>query len=244
MSRIFVFGDVHGNRPAFEAVLAQADGCEAFWCVGDTVGYGPFPNECVRKVEELGAVSVAGNHDLGSLGKISLSDFNAHARAACEWTGRNLDEQARAYLESLHLRQYPGPGCLVVHGSPREPVWEYIVSSREASMNFGESSEEVCFHGHSHAPAVFLLDSERQVDLIIPEDGTEVRLEEGFRYLINVGSVGQPRDGDPRACYVFFQPEQRLISYHRVPYPVVEVQEKMAEAGLPAFLIKRLDYGR
>ena len=244
MSRICVFGDVHGSLPAFEAVLAQAGDCDAFWCVGDTVGYGPFPNESVRRVEELGAVGVAGNHDLGSLGKISLFDFNVHARMACEWTGRNLEEQTRGYLESLHLRQYPMRGCAIVHGSPREPVWEYIVSSQEAAMNFGESSEAVCFHGHSHAPAVFLLDSERQIDLIIPEDGTEVRLEEGFRYLINVGSVGQPRDGDPRACYVFFKPELRLISYHRVQYPLIEVQEKMAEVGLPAFLIKRLAFGR
>lgn len=155
MSRICVFGDVHGSLPAFEAVLAQAGDCDAFWCVGDTVGYGPFPNESARRVEELGAVCVAGNHDLGSLGKISLFDFNVHARTACEWTGRNLEEQTRGYLESLHLGQYPMPGCAIVHGSPREPVWEYIVSSQEAAMNFGESSEAVCFHGHSHAPAVF-----------------------------------------------------------------------------------------
>ena len=134
--------------------------------------------------------------------------------------------------------------CVIVHGSPREPVWEYITSSREAAINFLESSESVCFHGHSHAPAVFLLDKERQVDLLIPEDGTEVDLQEGFRYLINVGSVGQPRDGDPRACYVFFEPELMRVSYHRVEYPIVEVQEKMAEAGLPAFLIKRLAFGR
>jgi predicted phosphodiesterase len=244
LSRICVFGDVHSSIPAFEAVLSQAGDCDAFWCVGDIVGYGPSPNESVERAEEIGAVSVAGNHDLGSLGKINLFDFNVHARLACEWTGRNLEEKTRGYLESLPLRQGTMPGCIVVHGSPREPVWEYILSSREAAMNFAESNESVCFHGHSHAPAVFYLDSERQVDLIIPGDGTEVELEERFRYLINVGSVGQPRDGDPRACYVIYEPERAVVCYHRVQYPIIEVQEKMAEVGLPALLIKRLAFGR
>jgi len=244
LDRICVFGDVHGNLPALEAVLSEAGGCDGFWCVGDTVGYGPFPNECARRIEELGATGVAGNHDLGSLGKISLFDFNVHARAACEWTGRNLEERAHEYLESQPLRQTPAPGFLIVHGSPMDPVWEYIMSSEEAAMNFVGSSETVCFHGHSHAPAVFLFTLDGKVDLIIPEDGTEVELEAGFRYLVNVGSVGQPRDGDPRACYVIYQRDQGAISYHRVLYPVVEVQEKMAEVGLPSFLIKRLAFGR
>jgi predicted phosphodiesterase len=244
LNSICVFGDVHGNLPAFEAVLAQAGECDAFWCVGDTVGYGPFPNDSVNRVEELGAINVSGNHDLGSLGEISLLDFNVYARAACEWTGRNLEERVREYLLSLPLRQKPMPDFLVVHGSPRDPVWEYILSSQEAAVNFGQSSEAVCFHGHSHAPAAFVLSEKRKVDLVIPEDGTEIVLEDGFRYLLNVGSVGQPRDGDPRACYVIYQPGKEVVSYHRAPYPVTEVQEKMAEAGLPSILIKRLAFGR
>jgi predicted phosphodiesterase len=244
LSRICVIGDVHGNLPALEAVLARIGDCDAFWCVGDTVGYGPFPNECARRVEELDATSVAGNHDLGSLGEISLYDFSVHARIACEWTGRHLEERAREYLGSQPLRQNPMPDSLIVHGSPRDPVWEYVLSSREAAMNFDESSETVCFHGHSHAPAVFLLGHDRKVDLIIPEDRTELLLEDGCRYLINVGSVGQPRDGDPRSCCVIYEAERRLITYRRVAYPVKEVQQKMAEVGLPSFLIRRLAVGR
>lgn len=244
MDRICVFGDVHGNLPALEAVLGQVGACDAFWCVGDTVGYGPFPNESIRRVEELGAISVAGNHDLGSIGSISLFDFNVHARVACEWTGLNLEEQTREYIGSQPLKQKPIPYVLVLHGSPRDPVWEYVVFSQEATLNFVEFSEIVCFHGHSHAPAVFLLNPERRVDLVVPEDGTEVVLEDGFRYLINVGSVGQPRDGDPRACYAIYHQEQAVVSYHRVAYPVVEVQQRMAEVGLPAFLIRRLASGR
>ena len=250
MAKIAVIGDVHGNIPALEAVLSQCDGCDAVWCVGDTVGYGPYPNECVSRVRELGAVTVAGNHDLGSLGTIDLLSFNTYARRACEWTGEVLSEDARDYLDSLALRKRVTNDVLLVHGSPRDPVWEYVLNMGQALEVFGSFDERICFHGHSHSPLVFKslvgesgeLD-ESAVQPTVPGDGYRLELEGDRRYLVNVGSVGQPRDGDPRACYVLFDPDEGLITYRRVLYPVAEVQEKMKEEGLPEFLARRLADG-
>lgn len=244
MTRIAVLCDIHGNLPALEAVIRDAGDCDLWWSGGDTVGYGPYPNRCVYRMQDLEAESVLGNHDLGSLGEISLDDFNPVARTACEWTGRNLDERAREIIESLEMVERPLSGVMLVHGSPREPVWEYILSRDEALSNFGSFDERICFHGHSHAPAVFTLTGRGEVDLTIPEDGTRIDVESDKRYLVNVGSVGQPRDGDPRACYAVFQPGEGVIRYRRVEYDIQKAQSRMEERGLPRFLIERLSVGR
>lgn len=251
MPRIAIVGDVHGNLPALNAVLSHCGECDALWCIGDTVGYGPYPRECVEKVESRGAVAVAGNHDLGSIGKIDLLSFNLDARDACRWTGEVLGERHTRYLDLLPLRSTPQPDSLLVHGSPRDPVWEYVISVEQASPEFKSFHERLCFHGHSHTPAVFTLDMEAQaeagtrgVELLEPSDGESIRLDDRLRYLVNVGSVGQPRDGDARSCYVIYDADSQLLTYHRVEYPVVEVQKEMARVGLPDFLIRRLSRGR
>ncbi|MBU4173574.1 MAG: metallophosphatase family protein [Actinobacteria bacterium] len=250
MAKIAVIGDVHGNMPALEAVLSQCDGCDAVWCVGDTVGYGPYPNECVSKVRGLGAIAVAGNHDLGSLGKIDLLSFNEYARRVCEWTGGVLQGDARDYLDSLPLRKRATNDVLLVHGSPRDPVWEYVLNMGQALEVFGSFDERICFHGHSHSPLVFASvagetgeGAEPASEPAVPGDRYRLELESGRRYLVNVGSVGQPRDGDPRASYVLFDQDEGIITYRRAPYPVAKVQAKMEEEGLPEFLARRLADG-
>jgi diadenosine tetraphosphatase ApaH/serine/threonine PP2A family protein phosphatase len=250
LSRTCVIGDVHSNLPALEAVIAAAGECDSWLCIGDLVGYGPDPNECVARVTELGALCVAGNHDLGSTGSIDLASFNRDARAACEWTGRVLDRPARSFLESLESRR-EGDGWLMVHASPRDPVWEYVLSKAQAYHNFLEFDQGLCFHGHSHAPAVFRWSAEAQdaddfaaVEVAVPADGDEIPLEAGFRFLVNVGSVGQPRDYDPRACHVIHDRDRAVLEYHRVTYPVAEVQARMEGLGLPSFLVERLSFGR
>jgi diadenosine tetraphosphatase ApaH/serine/threonine PP2A family protein phosphatase len=214
------------------------------------VGYGPDPNGCVRLIQSLGAVAVSGNHDLGAIGSIDLWAFNNDAREACEWTGRVLEGSARTYLETLESIGADDE-LLLVHGSPRDPIWEYVLSSHQAYENFLEFEQKLCFHGHSHVPAVFRWSVESQrdddlraIELTVPVDGDKIDIEEGYRFMINVGSVGQPRDGDPRSCYVIYDISRDKIEYHRVAYEVERVQESMEEAGLPVFLINRLAYGR
>jgi len=245
-----VIGDVHGNLPALEAVIASADGAGGWLCVGDTVGYGPYPNECVRRIEEIGAMAVAGNHDLGSRGRLDLSSFNREARLACEWTRGTLVEASRSYLDSLPTTRH-SQEWMLVHGSPRDPVREYVVSVSQANASFLEFEEGVCFHGHTHVPAVFRSSCEPPseggmsvIELTTPRDGDVIELEEGHRYMVNTGSVGQPRDGDPRACYVELDRGRGTITYRRVLYPIIDVQEKMSDTGLPAFLVERLAAGR
>jgi diadenosine tetraphosphatase ApaH/serine/threonine PP2A family protein phosphatase len=246
-----ILGDVHGNLPALQAVISAAgDGAEGWACIGDTVGYGPYPNECLSLVRGLDSKAVAGNHDLGSLGAIDLSRFNMDARLACEWTGGTLELDGSAYLGSLPQRLDAGE-CLLVHGSPRDPVWEYVLTPNVALACFSAFSQHTCFHGHSHQPAVFRLRQEDfeegrtpALDLILPQDGEVIELAEGFRFLVNVGSVGQPRDADPRACYVEYDRCAGTVTYRRVEYPILEVQQRMEEVGLPRFLIERLSLGR
>lgn len=247
MSRTGIIGDVHANLPALETVLSAAD-CASWICIGDIVGYGPFPNECVDRIAGTAALSVAGNHDLGSLGALDLAVFNRDARMACEWTREVLEEEPRKYLESLDAVQAVGDR-LVVHASPRDPVWEYVSTKSQALDNFLEFGQRLCFHGHSHVPLVFVKgtgmpDDAEDVEAVVPREGREIELEDGRRYLVNVGSVGQPRDGDPRSCYVILDEDRGTLSFHRAAYDVALVQERMAEVGLPPFLIDRLAIGR
>ncbi len=247
MSRTGIIGDVHGNLPALEAVISAAE-CDSWLCVGDIVGYGPQPNECTGRVMELGALAVVGNHDLGSIDMLSLAPFNQDARRACEWTRRVLDRRARDFLGSL-----PGKlsdkDTLLVHASPRDPAWEYVLTETQAYENLLEFEEHLCFNGHSHVPEVFSIGIDGEPDLddvqsLTPDNGESVEIESCRRYMANVGSIGQPRDGDPRACYVVLDSDRGLLSYHRVPYEVSRTQLAMEEAGLPSFLIRRLSVGR
>lgn len=235
---------MHGNLPALDAVLSHAGECDSWWCAGDIVGYGPYPCECARLVAEIKARTVAGNHDLGAIGRIGLDAFNSLARDACAWTGARLEPEVREYLESLPLALEEPPGAVIVHGSYIDPVWEYVLSAEGARRSFDANAHRLCFNGHSHVPVVFACGPGGDIDTLATPDGANIYLEEGWRYIVNAGSVGQPRDGDPRACYLVYSTDEEMISCHRVAYPVETTQKRMAGAGLPWFLAERIAYGR
>ncbi len=243
MPRIGVLGDIHSNLPALEAVLESAGACDEWWCVGDVVGYGPYPNECVREVAALRARCVAGNHDLGSTGRLELDGFNVLARIACEWTAVALAPEGREFLQSLKLVEKAGEAVMLAHGSPRDPVWEYLTSEDCAARSFPLFEERICFIGHTHVPMIFSLVGD-SIGTVEVYDGMRMELEPSGRYLINTGSVGQPRDGDKRACRCIFDTGADAVEFERIPYDIGKVQWRMAEEGLPKPLSDRLERGR
>jgi diadenosine tetraphosphatase ApaH/serine/threonine PP2A family protein phosphatase len=241
--KVGIFSDVHGNLEALSAVLGllKGKGAGSFVCCGDIVGYGPDPHACVRRVAALRGPVVAGNHDYGVLGRVALASFNAAARAALAWTAKQLTEDDDAYLDSLPLTQQLG-SLYLVHSSPSAPEhWDYIFAVREAEEEMGYFSSIGCVIGHSHYPFVVERRSGEPARLL---SGNSIKLRPDAKYLINVGSVGQPRDGDPRACCVLFDTETRVISFSRVEYEIPVVQAKILRAGLPEFLASRLSLGR
>ncbi|HEV2357132.1 MAG TPA: metallophosphoesterase family protein [bacterium] len=242
--RYAVFSDVHGNLEALEAVLADAGrrSPDAYLCLGDVVGYGPDPNACVDRVRGLGAAVIAGNHDRGAVGLLDTAAFSPLARAAIEWTAGVLTPESRAFLAALPDR-LEFPTFLAVHGSPREPVEEYILDLPTALAVFAESTFTVCLVGHSHLPGVFVCDADGRIRGQDLRRGHPVRLLPAARYIINAGSVGQPRDGDSRAAYMIFDDDARTAALHRLAYPVAETQAKMMALGLPPVLSRRLAAG-
>lgn len=247
--RVLLLSDVHSNYEALTAVVRDARDrgpVDAVWNLGDTVGYGPDPGQCVRFLRDAGAVSVAGNHDLGATGRISLREFNPFAAAACRWNGSQLTQEEAAFLGGLPLRVEERPFTLV-HGSPRDPVWEYLFSEKAAEQSFPLFSTPFCLVGHTHFPLAFtLLDSEGQQQcrgvLLAPD--VPLKLEEGIRLIYNPGSVGQPRDGDPRSAYALYDREAQTITHYRAPYDIAATQQRMTAAGLPLYLVERLAAGR
>ena len=237
--RVCVLSDVHSNLPALEAVLAAAAPYDALWQLGDVVGYGPQPNEVVARLAEEHAVGVRGNHDSAALGELATDTFNDAAREAVEWTAGQLDDAARQWLGKLPLRDEQPPFTLV-HGSPRDPTWEYVFSPAAARGNLDAFATTHCLVGHTHVPLVFR-DSGRRLETLVP-NGAALALDER-RTLLNPGSVGQPRDGDPRACGMLIDTEALSVEWLRVEYPFERVQKLMAGAGLPQRLAARLALG-
>jgi predicted phosphodiesterase len=238
--RVAVISDVHGNLHALETVLERiaADAPDELWCLGDLVGYGPRPNRCCALVAERADVCLIGNHDLGVLGRIDLGDFSPDAAAAASWTAEVLDREARAYLERLSSSgERAGVGLF--HASPRDPVWEYVLSPGEAVAALVEAAHDLVLVGHSHVALRYGWD---QAALALCEEGTEVDLARE-RWLLNPGSVGQPRDGDPRAAWLLLDLDARRATYRRETYPVARTQEEILEAGLPEPLAARLAHG-
>ena len=240
--RVLVFSDIHANLCALESVLSDAGPYDAAWCLGDLTGYGPNPNECVSLVRSLpGLTCLVGNHDKAVLDEIDLHVFNGDARAAIEWTQRIIKPEALKYLAALPAEVQIGEFSLV-HGSPRQPVWEYILDRYIADENFPLISTPYCLVGHTHQPVVF-----HQLH------GGEVREEEANyltprrlareRLIINPGSVGQPRDNNPEAAYALLDTEREVWEYHRVPYDVAETQKRIRAARLPDRLAARLAFG-
>jgi len=239
--RYAILADIHGNLDAFEAVLRDIDdkgGADELWCLGDVVGYGPDPAECIALLRRHTHICVAGNHDWAAIGKIDICDFNPHAAEACRWTGGRLAPGDIEYLEGLPLRLERGD-FTIVHGSPREPIWEYVMSVHEAEANFDCYDTKHCLIGHSHVPAVFELSDN---SCSIEEMVASLRLGE-HRLMVNVGSVGQPRDGDPRASYAVYDAGDQVIYHNRIEYDVARVQQRMVSLGLPRFLAERLGHG-
>lgn len=243
--RAVIVSDIHSNLAALQAVWEDAarQGYDEVWCLGDIVGYGPQPNECVALIRAAAARCLAGNHDLGVIGAVPLEDFNTYAAAANRWTASVLEKEARDYLASLTSRQ-DAAGVTLAHGSPRDPVWEYVVSPQAAAASFAAFAGHVCFVGHSHLPLVYHQSPPgKQPRLLAGHAGQRVPLT--GRCIVNPGSVGQPRDGDPHAAYAIYQDApERWIEFHRVAYDVAATQALMRRAGLPAYLIERLSQGR
>ncbi len=243
--RYLIISDIHGNLAAFDAVLAHADvkSIDQIWCLGDVVGYGPCPNECIVRLREFpDHYCVAGNHDWAAIDRVDSVEFNPIAQTACRWTSQQLTPENRAYLENLPTRIIEGDSTLV-HGSPREPIWEYIIYPSTAQLNFQFFDTQLCFVGHTHAPAIFQEETSThkfEISIPFPEQAIEIGDE---RLIINPGSVGQPRDGDPWAAYMIFEHEESVLQYYRIPYDIALTQRLMMEKGLPESLISRLSFG-
>jgi predicted phosphodiesterase len=241
--RIVVVSDIHSNYVALETVLAVAGSFDQLWNLGDTIGYGPRPNECVATMRDHASVMIAGNHDLACIGTVDLSDFNHDARIANIWNGQQLEPGHRATLEALPPQQQVDERFLVVHGSPREPIWEYLLTAEQARENFTLFDAQVCFMGHSHIPLIFHTHDNRCSGPLLPAAGEVLELQPGMRYFVNPGSVGQPRNQDSRAAYAVLDTDAGTVRFNRVEYDIARTQQQMRDARLPLALIRRLEYG-
>lgn len=262
--RIGIISDVHGNYVALRTVLEQMGDVDALWCLGDLVGYGPQPNECIEAVRGKPHLCVAGNHDWGMLGREDAEMFNREARSVLEWTREALTPENLKFIEELPVRvRALGARVSFVHASPRDPMWEYLLDLFDAAECFPLFKSRYLFVGHTHVPLIFR-DVGGVVKAIVPEPDEAIRVnltpyEEGAeepgvsRMIINPGSVGQPRDGDPRASYMVLEapdePEgsgqgrEATLTYQRIEYPIEETQALMRELGFAPRLISRLALG-
>jgi predicted phosphodiesterase len=239
--RVAVISDVHANYHALEAVLEEidAESVDAVWCLGDTVGYGPLPNECCEQVEERADLCLVGNHDLVVLGELEVADFNDEAAAAALWTADVLAPAARAFLERLQPTAEQD-GVDLYHASARDPIWEYVLTEEAARATLELASAPLVLVGHSHVALAVRFNGDDVVGGLAP-GGSDVELD--GRWLLNPGSVGQPRDGDPRAAWLLLDLEQKTATFRRVEYPIAETQAEMRERGLPPGLATRLAHG-
>ena len=235
-----VISDIHGNLHALESVLrsVDAESPDELWCLGDLVGYGPQPNRCCELVAERADVCLIGNHDLGVLGRIDLEDFTPDAAAAARWTAEILEDTPRRYLESLSPSAVLDRAELF-HASPRDPVWEYVLAPEVAFLSLEATQKPLVLVGHSHIALRF---GAEELTLALGEQGDEIDLARE-RWLLNPGSVGQPRDGNPHAAWLLLDFDGQKAVYRRVEYPVEKTQAEIREHGLPETLAVRLESG-
>jgi diadenosine tetraphosphatase ApaH/serine/threonine PP2A family protein phosphatase len=240
--RVAVISDIHSNLPALQAVLADVDreAPDELWCLGDIVGYGPHPNECVDLVRDRAALSLCGNHDLAVIGTIDITDFTGDAGAAARWTTAELGEPQAQWLRGLRPSA-EREGFELFHGSPRDPVWDYVLTEQVALISILETAAPLVLVGHSHVAMALGWDGDALTGGLAP-DGTEVETA-GRRWLVNPGSVGQPRDGDPRAAWALIDDAAGESAFRRVPYPIEKTQAEIRERGLPDGLAQRLTHG-
>ncbi|HEX8684633.1 MAG TPA: metallophosphoesterase family protein [Ardenticatenaceae bacterium] len=247
--RYLILSDIHANLTALNAVLEAADlsTVDQVWCLGDVIGYGPDPNECVERVREVATVCLVGNHDWAVLGKLDINDFNPEARRAVLWTRDVLNDAAADYLGGLEGRMdNVHPDFTLAHASPRHPIWEYLLYPSTAAENFPHFTTRFCLVGHTHKPVIFRQEQgQEEVMALQPAINVPLPLAraEGVRFILNPGSVGQPRDNDPRAAYTIYDDEKGTLTYFRVPYDIEATQRRMEAAGLPERLVARLEYG-
>jgi diadenosine tetraphosphatase ApaH/serine/threonine PP2A family protein phosphatase len=238
--RIAVLSDIHSNLVALDAVLAHAGDVDAVWHLGDIVGYGPDPDAVVERLGARGVVGVRGNHDAAAIGGPEIDWFNPEARAAVEWTRETITPATRAWLSELP-EQARIDDLTLVHGSPRDPLREYITDSSIAGENLALLTTTHGLHGHTHVPVAWVARGDR-IELVRVDDGSGLDLATGLM-LLNPGSVGQPRDGDPRAAYLVLDLSLGRVTWHRVAYDIGPVQAAIRAAGLPGRLADRLAFG-
>ena len=241
--RYGILSDVHGNLPALHRALKACAEIKVdkIMFLGDAVGYGASPNQCVSLLRKETVVFIGGNHDFGAVGITNINAFNSYAREALDWTSRTLTTDNYDYLKNRPLTA-ERDDIFLAHASPYEPLeWHYIFKLQDALSGFSAFHQRVCFIGHSHLPGVFILNPDKSISF---ERRTSITFQNNARYIINVGSVGQPRDGDPRASFGILDIENREYSLHRTPYNIRETQTRILSMGLPLFLAERLALGR
>jgi predicted phosphodiesterase len=239
--RIALFGDIHANLEALEAVLKDASeqGVAEYVCMGDIVGYNADPSACLEIVRAMHCPTVKGNHDEDASGSHSLDSMNPVAAAALEWTRQQLTAEQRQWLARLRMVRQVSD-FTVVHSTLDQPAnWNYVTNRFDAMSNFSYQFTQICFHGHTHVPRVYM-----KTDKVQEIFTDSIVIEDGAKYFINVGSVGQPRDGDWRACYAIFDLEHQMVVFRRVEYDIAETQRKILAAGLPPLLAERIQEGR
>lgn len=237
-----ILSDVHGNLEALQTVITdlRREGAEKIAFLGDVVGYGANPNECLLLLREITEFMVAGNHDYGAVGLTDVSYFNPAAKAAVLWTGEKLTEEGHMFIRQLPL-VHQVAGITFVHATPNEPgQWNYIFTFPEAEEAFRALGGELAFIGHSHSPIILAKEAKGRVKVLEQEAAI---LEKGLQYIINVGSIGQPRDGNPKAAYGLYDEAERKFLLKRVPYDIRTAQQKIIRVGLPNSLARRLSLG-
>lgn len=261
LMRIVILSDVHANLAALDAVLqhaAESGPIDGIWCMGDTVGYGPQPGECIARLRDAGATIVAGNHDRAATGMMGVEEFNPDAAAAALWTRDRLAHEDAAYLNALpevtgatgepetsQTATRRGEFTLV-HGTLRRPVWEYLYTHDAARAHLQRQRTAFGLVGHTHVPMLVVEGDQypEGCELFRLRDGDRIELDPVVKLVINPGGVGQPRDGDPRAAYALYESESAVVAIHRVEYDIQATQRLMTEEGLPRWLVERLAIGR
>jgi len=240
--RYAVFSDIHGNLEALDVALAMIAPSDSVVCLGDIVGYGPNPNECVERIRARATATVLGNHDVAAIDNFGLSYFNPAAREAMQWTQTVLRQENADWLNTLGY-EFRLPEFLLVHGAPVN-YFEYILDKPAAARAFAATDAPLIFIGHTHIAECYALRPDGTIDHQHLQHGGTFALDAGSRYLVNVGSIGQPRDLNPQGSFAYYEPGAATVSIERFAYPITAVQEKIAEAHLPAALARRLVMGR
>jgi len=236
--RTLILSDIHANLSAFEAVLKAAGEVDQVWFLGDVVGYGPDPNECIELLRsQPNLQALMGNHDAALMDFIAIDRFNYEAAEAIRVQAAMISPKSRDFLELLRLK-LEIDDLTLVHGSPRNPIWEYILGATTAKANFDDFSTQGCLIGHTHVPSIFILNENGSIQILLPENGD--RWKPKGRFILNPGSVGQPRNFDPRAAFVIWDDEEDTFLFKRIEYDVQAVVERILQTGIPKRQATRL----